>query len=243
MAQRILVFSGKGGVGKSSVTVMLGEALASVGKKVLLIDADAGFRSLDLLMNEGTEVVFNWLDVIEESCDAGSAVVSAGEGSPALLGAPQVLAGSVTQESFGRLLSLYDGYDYIIIDSPAGSGSFHDILFKLCGNALAVVLSDPISVRSAAAVCDRAREVNPDIDIRLIVNRFIADEVFSGLRLNLDSTVDGVSARLIGVIPEDDSIRFISSGAQAVKYAKDAFLRIAKRICGESLPLKAKDFY
>lgn len=243
MAQRILVFSGKGGVGKSSVTVMLGSALASVGKKVLLIDADAGFKSLDLLMNVGTEVIFNWLDVIEEICDADSAAVSSNENSPALIGAPQVLTDSVTEESFGRLLSLYDGYDYIFIDSPAGSGSFHDILFKLCPNALAVALPDSVSVRSTAAVCDRAREVNPDINIRLVVNRFIIDEVFSGLQLNLDSIVDGVSARLIGVIPEDDSIRLISSGKEAVKYAKDAFMRTAKRICGESLPLNVKDFY
>ena len=95
MAQKILVLSGKGGVGKSSVSVGLANALCSMGKSVLLIDADVGFRSLDLIMNIGDKVVYNWLDVIEGRCSFSQAVVS-GDGAPDLLSAPSDFSDSIT---------------------------------------------------------------------------------------------------------------------------------------------------
>lgn len=53
MGQVTVVTSGKGGAGKSTVTAGLGCALARLGRKVLLVDADAGLRSLDLLLGIG----------------------------------------------------------------------------------------------------------------------------------------------------------------------------------------------
>lgn len=55
MSRTIVVTSGKGGVGKSSMTINLGYALASQGQKVCLIDADFGLKNLDVMM--GLEIV------------------------------------------------------------------------------------------------------------------------------------------------------------------------------------------
>ena len=54
-----VITSGKGGAGKSTVTAGLGCALAKLGRKVLLVDADAGLRSLDLMMGIGGSVIFS----------------------------------------------------------------------------------------------------------------------------------------------------------------------------------------
>ena len=124
MAEKILVISGKGGVGKSSVSVGLANAMCSMGKSVLLVDADVGFRSLDLIMNIGSQVVYNWLDIIENRCSFSQAVVS-GDGMPDLLSAPSDFSESITKESVSELLSRADNdYDYVLVDSAAGADSF-----------------------------------------------------------------------------------------------------------------------
>jgi septum site-determining protein MinD len=61
MAKVIVVTSGKGGVGKTTVTANLGAALASLGNKVLTIDADIGLRNLDMILGlENRIVMISW---------------------------------------------------------------------------------------------------------------------------------------------------------------------------------------
>lgn len=243
MAQKILVLSGKGGVGKSSVSVGLANALCSMGKSVLLVDADVGFRSLDLIMNIGARVVYNWLDVIEGRCSFSQAVVS-GEGAPDLLSAPSDFSDSITEAAFSSLLSHTDtDYDYVFVDSAAGSDSFHGILAKVCDRAIVVVTGDPVCVRSADAAVGRVLKADKDIDVRMIINRFDRYEVESGKQMKLDDVIDSARVQLIGVIPEDDSVRLLSNGSKISKYAFNAFLRTAKRILGENVLFKQKDFY
>ena len=50
MRKIILVASGKGGTGKTSLTAAVGTALAGLGKKVLVVDGDCGLRNLDLVL-------------------------------------------------------------------------------------------------------------------------------------------------------------------------------------------------
>lgn len=57
MAEKYIVCSGKGGSGKSTVTVGLAAALASAGKRVLCADADISVRSLDLLLETGEDIL------------------------------------------------------------------------------------------------------------------------------------------------------------------------------------------
>ena len=68
MAEKYIVCSGKGGSGKSTVTVGLAAALASAGKRVLCADADTSVRSLDLLLETGEDILFNWYDAARGNC-------------------------------------------------------------------------------------------------------------------------------------------------------------------------------
>ena len=69
MARIIVVTSGKGGVGKTSVVSNVGVALAAQGFNVCLIDADLGLRNLDVVLGLENRVVFYLKDVIENKCD------------------------------------------------------------------------------------------------------------------------------------------------------------------------------
>ena len=68
MAQTILVTSGKGGVGKSTVSVLLGAALAQAGKRVLLLEMDSGLRGMDIMLGVQDETVYDLSDVLTRRC-------------------------------------------------------------------------------------------------------------------------------------------------------------------------------
>ena len=73
MAQKIVIASGKGGVGKTSLCVGIGKALSSLGMRVLLIDCDC-LRSLDVLTGVTQQMVYNFADVIFGRCSAEAAL-------------------------------------------------------------------------------------------------------------------------------------------------------------------------
>jgi septum site-determining protein MinD len=65
MTKVFVVTSGKGGVGKTTITANLSVALAKMEKKVLCIDADIGLRNLDMILGLENRIVYDVLDVLE----------------------------------------------------------------------------------------------------------------------------------------------------------------------------------
>ena len=66
-----VITSGKGGVGKSAVAAGLGAALARRGRRVLLIDMDAGLRSLDYMLGTSCDLVYDLSDVMTVTIPIG----------------------------------------------------------------------------------------------------------------------------------------------------------------------------
>ena len=65
MARKIVVTSGKGGVGKTTVCANLGIALAKRSHRVLLVDLDLGLNNLDVVMGVENKIVYDLVDVVE----------------------------------------------------------------------------------------------------------------------------------------------------------------------------------
>ena len=75
MGKIIVVASGKGGVGKTTVTANIGIALSSLGKNVIAVDTDLGLRNLDLALGLENTVIYDIVDVALENCRIREAVI------------------------------------------------------------------------------------------------------------------------------------------------------------------------
>ena len=121
MGRLIAVTSGKGGVGKSSVSVNLASALSLEGNSVLLIDLDAGMRCLDLLLGLSDSLVFDLGDILSGEKNLEEVVLpSSIYPGVSLIAAP--LSGKIEPGQLGDFLkTLPDLYDFIILDFPGNS--------------------------------------------------------------------------------------------------------------------------
>ena len=75
VAEVIVVTSGKGGVGKTTLTANLGCALAKLGEKVCLVDADIGLKNLDVVLGLENRIVYTLIDVVNGNVSAQEALV------------------------------------------------------------------------------------------------------------------------------------------------------------------------
>ena len=239
MAKKIVVASGKGGVGKSTLATGLSSALTGLGKSVLAIDCDIGLRSLDLMLGVREQAVFDWGDLILYRCEPQQAMLKTN--GPMLLAAPVSYNDAFTRENFRELIKSFNAhFDYIIIDSPAGiSGGFR-LAAGAADSGIIVATPDEVCVRGGAAAAAEMIEMgvgNP----RLVINRLSKKAVFRGRLLNIDEVIDAAGVQLLGVVPEDGEIAYCATTGRPFPQnnpAGRAYKRIARRLEGESLPLK-----
>ncbi len=237
MAEKIVVASGKGGVGKTSLTVGIGKALHAMGKKVLIIDCDI-LRSVDLLTGVAERLLYDWGDVIFSRCAPEDAVYASEDVS--VITCPSDYDG-VTQEKMKALISYYDSdFDYILIDAPAGIDRGLTVSCAAADRGIVVSTPDLVCVRSACTTAAQMNKLGID-DVRLIINRAMKKDIRKGRLLNVDSVIDSTQVQLIGVVPEDPKIRFGAMGKSVYKRGQVSFIpltNISKRICGEYIALQ-----
>lgn len=239
MAKVICVLSGKGGVGKSTFCANIGRAL-SKNKKVLLIDGDISFRSLDMLLGLDSMVVFDWSDVIFNRCAKEKARLFASENLH-LLASPLSVPDSFGKEDFLRLISEYsEMYDYIFIDSPAGLNEITEIYFGAADEIIVIATPDSISLRAAYITGEKL--INSGIGenkMRLVINKADFRQMKNGRQKNLDDAVDKTYLRLLGVIPTDKILSFAADTGNfsSARRTNEAFLHIADRIMGKDVKL------
>lgn len=241
MAYIFTVASGKGGVGKSTFCVNVASLLARMGKKVLLIDGDAGIRSLDILLGVDEILVYDWMDVIENYCTPEKAKLNFIDNAD-LLPAPMARPETLTASDFGKMLDAYrKDYDYIFIDAPAGLGQLVKIYAKKSDSGIIVATPDEISARSAMIAGNELISLGiKEENLRLIINRFDEKAVKRGKLLNIDEVIDKTYLRLLGVIPEEPELMYLSVTSRSLpEYsgAQTAFSNIAQRIIGKETEL------
>lgn len=237
-----VITSGKGGVGKSTVSSGLGAALAARGRRVLLIDGDAGLGSLDHMLGVSERRVFDIADVVSGVAEPDKAIyASAFEPNLFLMPAPDTEEDVVSPEIMRQLVGVLSRYyDHILIDSPAGVGQGFLSAASSATRALVVATPDPVCLRDAARTRLRLQEAGVT-GARLVVNRFSASRFRAqGYYRDLDAVIDAAGVRLIAVIPEDAELAAATVRSQKapVKCAGAlAVGRLAARLEGEQVPL------
>lgn len=243
MAKTILVASGKGGAGKSTVSSLLGQALASLGHKTLILELDSGLRSLDVSLGVSKSLIFDLGDIIRGSCETEAAVSPCpfcGGLSVICAAAKPVIAETETLEKIKTELG--ESFDFIILDCPAGIGEQPEKAAPAAELGLVVSTPDPSSIRAAGNLSALLRE-NRLNDLRLIIERCPQKAKKLAPVASLDEVINGAAARLLGVVWEDPFTRSSVDSGTALSYGspnKKAFDNIARRILGERVPLGFK---
>jgi flagellar biosynthesis protein FlhG len=151
----IAVTSGKGGVGKTTLSLVLASSLAKLGKKVLMMDADLGLANIHILL--GISPRFNISHVISGECGIGDILIEAAPGVYLAPGASGLER--LANLDAGRLerlrmdfMGLEGEYDYLIMDTGAGIGSTVTGFVRHADRVLLVMTPDPSSLADAYAM-------------------------------------------------------------------------------------------
>ncbi len=237
MSLLLATTSGKGGTGKSTVSVSLALAFSKLNKSVLLMDMDEGLRSLDLFLDVDDRIVFDLSDVLKGTGIEDAIYPVESYKNISLLPAPRN-TGEIESDAFRTLLErIIPCYDVVILDFPAGLDfNLYNVLPKET-QFITVCNPDPVSVRDAGIVCDRLPETEKDA--RLILNRFDIELIKNGTYKNIDDIIDTSGMRLLGVVPADSELMLLSVNHKLhpKKRAFKSVLRIAKRLLGENIRL------
>jgi len=207
-ARTVAVTSGKGGVGKSSLAVNLGLALASSGREVLLVDADLGLASADLLLGLSPEATL--AEVTLDDLPVRQALVPVAPGLDLLPGVAGVaeladLSPVARQQLIAALAALEDDYDLVLVDTAAGAGEGVRAFLRAADRVLVVATPEPAAVTDAYALVKLLR-AEGQAELGLAVNmarseregRRVAERVAQVARRYLEAELE-----LLGSVPFD----------------------------------------
>lgn len=229
MTRRILITSGKGGVGKTSVTAHLGYALSRMGKRVVVIDMDAGLNNLDVVMGVENKVTYDLKDTLSGKCRVKQTLI---EYSPTLY-----LIASRCSESCGltgqNVKDLTEGlkgrFDYVLIDSPAGVDSGFRRAAGAAEEVVLVVTPTLTSLRDADKVLNAMN--NYDVkNVGVIVNKMRGDLLVEGAIVGVEEIRAVLKTPVIGCIPEDDTVYLATRCDLYGSRAEKAFKMTAKSL-------------
>ena len=249
-ARVITITSGKGGVGKTTATANLAVALASLGKKVVCVDADIGLRNLDVVMGLENRIVYDLVDVVEGRCKLRQALVK-DKRVPDLYLLPAAQTRDKTAVSPQDMVNLTGqlrrDYEFILIDSPAGiEWGFRNALAP-ADEVIVITNPEAPAVRDADRIIGLVEAAERKIPVSLVLNRAKPDMIRKGDMLSVNDVLEILSTPLLGVIPEDEQILIASNRGMPLTLdnqktpAAVAFRNIARRITGDSVPIEKLD--
>ncbi len=244
----LTITSGKGGVGKTTTTANLGTALAVLGRKVAVIDADIGLRNLDVVMGLEKRIVYDLVDVVEGRCRIRQALIKDKRFPDLyLLPAAQTRDKTAVNPAQMRLLCdhLKTEFDFVLVDCPAGiEQGFKNAIAG--ADQVAIVTTPEVSaVRDADRVIGLV-EATGLPSPRLILNRIRPELVRRGEMMTQGDVIEILAVSLLGVVPDDEAIVISTNRGEAAvtdrqSRAGQAYSNIARRLLGEEVPFLALD--
>ena len=247
MGSAIVVTSGKGGTGKTTVTAGLASCLAALGKRVLAIDADIGLRNLDIVLGMSDCAVMDFHDAICGRCLPEEAVAKHPQMENLfLVAAPtSVLPKEICPLAFNGLVErLKAQYDFCFIDCAAGLDTAFQLAVGAADAAIVVTNTEAVGLRDAARVA-ALLEQRALRFVKLVVNRVRPYMVEEKDAADIDEAMDATGLPLLGIVPEDETVIACANHAvpivlQGPTQAGRCLLSIARRLLGETVPIEKK---
>jgi len=203
MARIIVVASGKGGVGKTTIASNIGAALHAAGKKVILVDANVTPLNLGIYLGI-TRTPVTLLDYLNDKADIGEALYEHESGLKVIpCGLSFANLGRSIRRKLGHAVSEIVGdADYVIVDASAGLGKEARLALKAADELVIVTNPDLPSITDALKLKKLAEEyrVKP---LGVVVNKF------SGLDFDLpvSNIHDFLDLPVLGTIPHDINVK------------------------------------
>lgn len=209
----IAVTGGKGGVGKSNVSLNMAVSMAQQGKRVLVFDADLGLANVDVML--GLRVEKNLSHLLAGECELDDILITGPQGIkivPATSGTRNMVELS-TQEHAGLIRSfseLKQEFDVLIVDTAAGISDMVLSFSRAAQDVMVVVCDEPSSITDAYALI---KVLNRDYNVfrfKIVANMVRSmregQELFAKLSKVSDRFLD-VALDLVAIIPFDENVR------------------------------------
>ncbi len=239
MGTAVMVTSGKGGTGKTSLTAGVASCLAALGRRVLCIDVDIGLRNLDLTLGMSDRALMDFSDVMDFRCPLSGATVEQPEIKGLfLLTAPLTPEGLELDRFQALVEEAKEYFDFVFMDSPAGLGEGFHLARAAADRVIVVSAVDPAALRDAQRT---VTELHNLPQLHLVMNR-VQPKLIAKLRTSIDQAMDAAGLPLLGVVPEDPMVTMATAAGVPLilttyKGAAPAYLNISKRLLGQRVPL------
>ena len=209
----IAVTGGKGGVGKTNVSVNLAMALGDIGRRTVLMDADLGLANVDIML--GLRPKLNISDVLDGKCRLTDIMLNVNENVrivPASSGTQEMT--SLSAHEHAELIYAFNDVeeelDVLIIDTAAGISDSVVSFIRAAQEVLVVVCDEPTSITDAYALI---KLLNRDYRMsrfrvlaNMVHNESEGRNMFNKLLTVTDRFLD-VTLQYVGSIPYDECVR------------------------------------
>lgn len=238
----IAVTGGKGGVGKTNISINLATSLSRLNKRVILLDADFGLANVDVVL--GLTPQKNILHVLNNECSLRDILVEGPDKIkivPASSGIKRMANLNSLEQSglISAFSELSDELDVMIIDTAAGISESVVHFARAAGEVIVVVCDEPASIADAYAlikVLSKDYAVNKvSIISNQVESKAHGEMLFNQILKVINKYLD-VSVNYFGAIPDDAYLKKAVKRQLAVTTAyprsrsAEAFKEIAKKI-------------
>ena len=234
------ITSGKGGVGKTVLSILLSLFIAERGYKVLLVDGDVGLANANVMLGIFPDKNLYHLAVGEVVIDTpfGFKLLPAGNGIRDLLDMSYEMRKRVALE----LVKLDGMFDYVIVDTAAGIGDEVFMFTLSCQEVVVVVTPEPTSVVDAYSLIKILYREFGKLRVNVILNKSSDTFPFDMLQRMVESFLPQVKLDLIGVVPSLDRIGFmvVSQDFSSFRLLSDKFDLIISKILDEDRFMRVK---
>ena len=211
-ARVVTITSGKGGVGKTNFTVNLALALASLGQKVLVIDADLGLANVDVVL--GCSAPYNMLNLLENRYKLSDIVTDGPKGIKFMSGGSGIyqlanLSDIQLQHIISQITLLDKWADIILIDT--GAGLNRNVLnFVMAADEVVIITTpEPTAITDAYAMIKAYSQHHGRAPLNLVINRVLDMEEGKAVvekLIKLAYRFLGLKVQSMGFVYEDRNV-------------------------------------